>query len=206
MGFWGTFSLIFNREKTEILKVGKHQGAQIADDVRLVDNITILGTQVGYNSSDSQEQNMRDMLLSLRRELHVWKQRNLTLFDKIQIIKSFGVSTFIYLFSSVSIPSWVVKEIDTIFYEFLWKGKDRIRRNVLIQQIEKGGPKMVDIKSVISAQQLTWVLRMQKESSQAWYNVFNYYTRKYGGIFLFICNFDADRLSSQIPPFYASIF
>ena len=46
---------------------------------------------------------------------------------------------------------------------------------------------------------------MQKESSQAWYNVFNYYTWKYGGIFLFNCNFDADRLSSQMPPFYASI-
>ena len=91
-------------------------------------------------------------MLSLRRELNVWKQRNLTLFGKIQIIKSFGVSKFIYLFSSVSIPSWVVKEIDTIFYDFLWKGKDRIRRNVLIQQIEKGGLKMVDIKSVILAQ------------------------------------------------------
>ena len=65
----------------------------------------------------------------------------------------------------------MVKEIDTIFYDFLWKGKDRIRRNVLIQQIDKGGHKMVDIKSVILAKQLTWVLRMQKESSQAWFNI-----------------------------------
>ena len=111
-----------------MLKVGKHQGAQIADDVRLADNITILGTQVGYNSSDSQEQNLRDMLLSLRRELNVWKQRNLTLFGKIQIIKSFSVSNVIYLFSSVPIPNWVVKEIDTIFYDFLYiiYGKGRI--------------------------------------------------------------------------------
>ena len=49
--------------------------------------------------------------------------------------------------------------------------KDRIRRNALIQQIEKSGLKMVDIKSVILAQQVTWVLRMQKECSQAWSNV-----------------------------------
>ena len=114
------------------MKVGKHQGAQIMDNVRLVDNIKILGMQVGYNANDFQEQNMRNMLLSLRQELNVWKQRNLTLFGKIQIIKSFGISKFIYLFSSVLIPTWVVKEIETIFYNFLWKGKDRVRRNVLV--------------------------------------------------------------------------
>ena len=56
-----------------------------------------------------------------------------------------------YMFSSISIPIWVSTEIEKIFYNFLWKGPDRIKRNVMIQEIDKGGLKMIDVKSSIEA-------------------------------------------------------
>ena len=42
--------------------------------------------------------------------------------------------------------------IENIFYNFLWKGPDRIKRNVMIQEIDKGGLKIFDLKSSIEAQ------------------------------------------------------
>ena len=65
------FNLTFKTEKAKILKTRKHRGPRIIEAIRLVDTIRILGTEVGYNSKDYQVQKLKDILLSLRRELHV---------------------------------------------------------------------------------------------------------------------------------------
>lgn len=105
----------------------------------------------------------------------------------LYIINVFDISQFVYLFSSILVPSCVVKELKLYFiYVFLWKGKGKVRRSVIIQQVEKGGHKMVHVNSVISANQLTGSLRMKSGNNQTWFNIFNYscYTQKYGDAFL----------------------
>ena len=47
--------------------------------------------------------------------------------------------------------------IDTssrFFYTFIWNGKDKVKRCGLISNIEKGGLKMLDIESMISARRV----------------------------------------------------
>ena len=141
------------------------------------------------------------MIQGLKKTLNLWKLRKLTLLGKIQIIKTFGISKFMYLFSSISIPIWVTNEIETTFYNFLWKGPDRIKRNVMIQDVDKGGLKMIDLKSSIEAQQLMWIERIRRENSQIWFHVLTYYLKKYGGILFFNCNYDINKTLLNIPHF-----
>ena len=122
-------------------------------------------------------------------------------FRKDTIIKSFGISKFMYMFSSISIPIWVSTEIEKIFYNFLWKGPDRIKRNGMIQEIDKGGLKIIDLKCTIEAQHLMWIDRIRVDNSQIWFHVLSYYLKKYCGMLFFNCNYDINKMLLNIPDF-----
>ena len=144
------------------------------------------------------------MISGLKKTLNLWKSRNLTLFGKIQILKTFGISKFTYLFSSTIIPTKIALEIEKkIFYDNLWKGPDRVKRNVKIQELAKGGLKMIDVKSFIEAQQLIWIDKITPENTKVLYQVLKYYLKRFGGIFLFNCNSKLNNNYRDIPEFYS---
>jgi len=53
--------------------------------------------------------------------------------------------------SAIPISNDLVKEANSIFYNFIWNGKDKVKRCALISDIDKGGLKMLDIESMVSA-------------------------------------------------------
>ena len=56
--------------------------------------------------------------------------------------------------SVISIPNELVKEVNSILYNFIWNGKDKVKLCALISDIDKGGLKMLDIESMISARRV----------------------------------------------------
>ncbi len=52
-----------------------------------------------------------------------------------------------------------------MFYNFLWGGSDKIKRNVAINDIEYGGLKMIDIQSYFEGIKASWVSRYLNENS-----------------------------------------
>ena len=107
-------SLKFNQEKkTEILSV-RHPTSSTRNEplenvlnhkVRIVDTIKIPGNFVGRNANQLQNEKLAEMINGLKKTLNLWKSRNLTLFGKIQILKTFGISKCTYLFSSIQFNS-----------------------------------------------------------------------------------------------------
>ena len=77
----------------------------------------------------------------------MWKWRNLSLLGKIQIVKTFAIPKFMFRASVIPTPKELVKEANSIFYNYIWNGKDKVKRCALISDIEKGGLKMLDIDS-----------------------------------------------------------
>ena len=71
----------------------------------------------------------------------------------MQIIKSFALPKVLYRLTLISSNKEFIKKINTLF-SFVWKGKDKVKRAVLINQIEKGGLRMPDLNSMISAQRI----------------------------------------------------
>ena len=65
-------------------------------------------------------------------------------------------------------PKWFTKQINTLFFKFLWNdGPDRIRRQVVTQAYAEGGLKMIDIGVYISSLKLSWI-RSFLQSNANW--------------------------------------
>ena len=58
---------------------------------------------------------MRPKFKNLKVILNIWKIRQLTLDGNILLIKTFGLSQFVYLASVITIPNEVILEVDKIF-------------------------------------------------------------------------------------------
>ena len=71
----------------------------------------------------------------------MWKWRGLSLLGRIQIVKTFAVPKLIYRASVLPISKEQIKETNSIIYGFIWNGKDKIKRNALISDVNKGGLK-----------------------------------------------------------------
>ena len=68
------------------------------------------------------------------------------------------VSKIIYVASVLNLPgSNVIKDLQRLIYNFIWKKKDRIKRNTLIGPIDKGGIGVVDILSKIKSLRASWI-------------------------------------------------
>jgi len=84
----------------------------------------------------------------------MWKWRGLTLLGRIQIVKTFAIPKFMYKTSLISVSEDLIKDVNKLLYGSIWKGNDKIKRTALINAIENGGLKMLDIQSVICHREL----------------------------------------------------
>ena len=137
----------------------------------------------------------------------MWRSRDLTLFGKVLIIKSLGLSQLIYSASILNVPEEVARTtLKTKLFSFLWKSKrDKIKRTGLYQDLERGGIRMVDIDTRFKALKLAGILRLLIPGNQSWKTVPDYYLRQFGGLnFLPRFNYDAKYIKS-IPLFYRNI-
>ena len=104
--------------------------------------------------------------------LKQWSKRKRTLFGRITIIKSPALSKFVSLFLSLPNPPMeLIKELEVIFFKFLWNaGPDRITRKLAIKNLSSGGLRMPHIYSFIKALKISWLRRViQQANNTTWY-------------------------------------
>ena len=168
--------------------------------------VRLLGIYVSYDEKGNNELNFNLKIRKLQTKLDMWRSRDLTLFGKVLIIKSLGLSQLIYSASILNVPEDIASTVKTKLFSFLWKNKrDKIKRTGLYQDLGRGGIRMVDIDIMIKALKLAWIPRLLTSGNQNWKTVPDYYLRKFGGLnFLLRCNYDAKYIKS-IPLFYRNI-
>ena len=90
----------------------------------------IVGVNFTNETNDIWEFNKTDIMNRISTTIKTWSKRKLTLYGKNHIIKSLALSKFVHLFISLpNPPTELIKELDKIFFGFLWnKGPDRIKR------------------------------------------------------------------------------
>ena len=98
----------------------------------------------------------------------MWKWRGLTLLGKVQIVKTFIIPRFLSKAALISVSNDFIKEINKLIYGFIWKGNDKIKRSALINDIENGGLKMLDIESMISAQGVMTLKKYFADGNSCW--------------------------------------
>ena len=80
------------------------------------------------------------------------------------VIKSLAASPIIHLLSPLQTNPQIIKQINVLFFVFLWNNKgDKIKRNVIIQIYGNGGLRMLDITSFNKALKSVWIRKYLDE-------------------------------------------
>ena len=144
--------------------------------------VRILGIHVSYDEKGNIEWNFNLKLRKLQTKRDTWRARDLTLFGRVMILKSLGLSQLIYLSSILNIPEGFANLVKTKLFKFLWKNKrDKIKRSGLYQDLDKGGLRMIDIEIMFKALNLAWIPRLLSPGRQNWRTVPDYYLHRLGG-------------------------
>ena len=131
--------------------------------------IHILGLSICNTEAENIKYNFEPRSNKISTIFKIWRQRNLSLKGKITIINSLAASLLIYPCSTLLTPQVIIKEIDKIFFNFLWNGNtNRIAKNTVIRKIDDGGLKMIDFESQIKALKLTWIKRAITNPTSSW--------------------------------------
>ena len=86
------------------------------------------------------------------------------------IIKSLLLPKVVYTSSLLPTTENIIKELNQLSYNFLWKGKDKVIRKSAINDYEGGGIEMVDTESMIKSLRLAWLKRIFGDNFGAWKN------------------------------------
>lgn len=90
--------------------------------------------------------------------------RNLSLKGKVTVANALLISILQYPTSVSFMPERVVQEYRKITSDFLWDGKrPKIAFTTLIQTVENGGLKLLDLKTRVKVNLLQWARRMTME-------------------------------------------
>ena len=151
--------LKLNKSKLEACYLGTSSPTDFHINVDIKDCIEILGIFFSYNKKEAAKLNFESILDSLKKKLNLWRWRNLTVLGRVQIIKTFAISKFLYRASQLPLSNEIIKSANKIIYDFIWKGKDKVKRRALINNIENGGLKMIHLESLIQAQKMSFFKR-----------------------------------------------
>ena len=172
------------------------------------DPIKALGIFFSYDSRKAIELNFIEKIRNLEKTLNSWKRRNLTLLGKINIVKTLALSKLIYSTSVLVIPEQLIKEINSIIFDFIWDEKPpKIKKSTIIGEKKHGGLKMTDFNILNKALKVAWIPRIKSENVASWKIIPNVTLESYGGLqFLINCNYDIDTLQVGIlPSFYVEV-
>ena len=81
-----------------------------------------------------------------------------------------------YLLQCITVTNEIVAKIESLFFKFLWNDTpDKLKRNY-----EKGGLRMIDIKTQLQTFQIKWVLRFISDNDTTWKIIPKFHFEKYG--------------------------
>ena len=112
--------LKLNAEKTEALWLGSNFDNHPFIDIENNNKpIKILGVYFTYNWGKRQDLKFDALLKSISETLKGWKWRNLTLFGKIQVIKTFIIPKLMSRAFLICLSKDIIKQINSIIYSFI---------------------------------------------------------------------------------------
>ena len=170
--------------------------------------VKALGIYFSYDKHASERCNFVSKLEQLTRQLHWWKARDLTLLGKVLIIKTIGLSKFIYAASVLHVPENIIMDVNRELFNFLWNGKvDKVKRDIVIQEYEYGGLKMSTFDMCIKAAKVKWIQKyLDCSNSAQWKTTLEYLAKKQSLKMFVMSNFKLKELPKDLPMYYLDSF
>ncbi len=203
--------LSLNLEKTEGIHIRGHH--YITDNNLFnikwtKDPIRYLGIFIGISEIDCIKKNWTDKLESFQKLIDSWRKRKLTLFGKVIVIKTLALPKLIFSASMLPLPDGFIKKVNVILYKYIWGNSEKIKRQVCINNLSKGGLGMIDLQSHFEALKASWINRIYDGSNLSWAVMPNYYINKVTCGLLGEMNFKSVKAFphlKDIPLFYQEV-
>ena len=117
--------------------------------------------------------NFNERIGNMKKQLDIWRSRNLSLKGKIIILKTLILPQILFLFNLIYVPKSVLDQIDKLFFSFLWNSKpSKVKRSTIIGSITSGGLKMVDIYIMHKVAKAMWIKRLSSIDQCHWKTLF----------------------------------
>jgi hypothetical protein len=164
--------LRLNADKTEKYDIYSHNIANpaaaidvnylgLTHTLRSQQRIKLNGLILECDRAEMQKSNYDIMLGKMTRHFKDWSKRALSLLGKIQIIKTFGISQYLYTVAVIELAPEQWKTISKELHKFLWNKQyegnaapHRIRKSIMYTSILNGGFGMIELADIAKAARL----------------------------------------------------
>ena len=145
-----------NIEKTEGMYVGIQRPVndKIYNIKFVIEPLKFLGICVGENETDCNEENWNEKILKIEKILASWKRRDLTIFEKILIIKTLTLSIITHVAISLTVSPKIIKRLNKLFYGFIWGKRDQMKKYILRLPLDIGGATWLMLNLFLHLQKL----------------------------------------------------
>lgn len=199
--------LKINYHKTEAMWIGSEKcNTDRPLGLNWQNKVKALGVYFCHDKSLQEKCNFESILPEIESIINMWKQRKVTIFGKIALIKSLLLSKITYKATMFSVPQEFVKKLYKLVFNFLWNGPDKIKRNTVCGSYNSGGLQMTDIHNMLKSLKLSWVSRFLKDEEKPWTYYLHKKFQSVGGVSLFLkCNFQLDKHNIKLNNFYEDV-
>ena len=150
-------------------------------------SVKIKVLQVFLGPLDLEEDNWTPRLSAVENVLLSWRQHALSFRGKALVTNALALSHIWYVGSPIHMPSWVLRELNSLVFQFFWKGKpDLVSCAVVVQPNCCGGFSVVDINLKVSALLLQWIRRIAS-SPNSWVSFLVYWFNLHLGLSPVLC-------------------
>ena len=181
--------LVCNLSKCQAMALGTTQPQPLLynnEEIEWVDELTITGIIFGKSNEQLREKNFETVIDKLQSKLNIWKQRDLSLIGKMQILKTFGISQIQYIMNMITPTPNVIKTVKQILNNFLWGSNvNKIKHTAMIANYNEGGLKMPDLEQIMYTQRIIWLKRFLNDSENVWKTFMHWQLDKIGGTMIF---------------------
>ena len=158
--FKGCSGLKLNQSKSEAMWLARN--ANRTDTLSGVQwpqrPISALGISFSYNPKLCEQENFSQKICEIQKLFNIWSQRDLSLYGKITIAKTLGLSKLIFVSACIHTKPHYIDITNKLITDFVWNNKkSKIKRDMLIGPKERGGLDLPEFESTPKSLQTAWV-------------------------------------------------
>lgn len=198
--------LKLNLNKCELL-VLKECHSQLLYDIKVKKEVKYLGITISKDHKVLEKVNISDNVDKCKTILNKWLQRDITIFGRILLTKMDSLSRFIYPAYSLSISNKVIKTINSLNFNFIWRNKCHyISKDDLVKPYIEGGGNAIDFDIMNGVLKLKWLKSFLNNPHSIWFFIPSKVFNTLGGIdFLLKCDFEITKLPVKLSEFHKQV-
>jgi len=150
---------LFNIASPDIFAMQQHHVRYAGKNYDIInsESVKINGIVFNNNAEIMAEENFIIMYTKMTRHFSDWSKRHLSILGKIQIIKTFGLSQYLYSLAVIDLLPTHWKDIKKAIAKFIWnknyagnRAPNRFKDEILYKSVDKGGFGMIQLEKIVA--------------------------------------------------------